>query len=99
MTPTINLAALDRALVPVGRFVNLFLREPGFDGFDHSAHRVDLAEIVPGLFFEFAGQLLDEVRAAERVDGVGRAGFVSDDLLSPRAISAARSVGRASASS
>src|SRR5262249_59108848 len=43
----------------------------------------DLAEIVPGLFFELAGQLLDEVRAAERVYGVGGAGLVGDDLLSP----------------
>ena len=56
-----RLSALDRALELISRFLNLFLGESGFDGFDHSAHRVNLAEVFPGFFFEFAGQLLDEI--------------------------------------
>ena len=44
-------ARLDRALVLVRGFGNFFLRISAFDGFDHAAHSVELAEVIEGAIF------------------------------------------------
>ena len=33
------------------------------------------------LLFDLVGQVLDQIRAGQRIDGIGHAGFVGDDLL------------------
>ena len=50
---------------------------------DHSSHVVDLLKVVSSALREIAGQTFEEVRAGERVDVVGDAALVRDDLLSP----------------
>ena len=72
---------LDRALVGVAGLGDLLLREAVLDGLHHAAHRVQLAEILEGAVFHVPGQPLDEVGAAQRIDRVGNAGFIREDLL------------------
>ncbi len=67
---------------------------------DAAAELVDAVDERAGGVLDLVGQRLDEVAARERVDGVGRAGLVRDDLLGALSASlAARSEGSASASS
>ena len=40
-----------------------------------------MSNVFPGAALDFVGQRLDEIGAAERIDGVGDAGFVGEDLL------------------
>ena len=63
------------------RVGDLALRVVALDRLDHAAELVDLGEVGVGLLLHLVGQRLDEVGAAERVDGVGHAGLVGDDLL------------------
>ena len=72
---------VDLALVAEGGVGDLALEEAVLDGGEDAAEVLDLAEVGVGLGFGVVGQLLDEVAAAERVDGVGDAGLVGDDLL------------------
>ncbi len=72
---------VDGHLIGVGGFGNFALRVTLFDGRDHAAHGVDSMDIVPCRFLDFVGEGFDEVRAAKRIDGIGYARFVSDDLL------------------
>ena len=39
------------------------------------------ANVIAGAALDFVGERFDEIRAAERIGGVGDAGFVRDDLL------------------
>ena len=55
--------------------------KPGLDRLDHAAELVDPAEVVEAAALHLRRQLLDEVGAAERVDRVGDARLVGDDLL------------------
>ena len=75
------LAAVDLALELVGRVGDLALREAALDRLDHAAELVDLAEVLVRARLQLVGQRLDEVGAAERVDGVRHAGLVRDHLL------------------
>ena len=75
------LAALDGGLEAVGRVGDLRLRVALLDGGDHAAAAIDLVEIRLGLRLDPVGQLLDEVRAAERVGDARRAGLVREHLL------------------
>src|SRR5437764_1077367 len=46
-----------------------------------AAHAVDLLDVAPGRGLDLVGEALDEVRPRKRVDGVGCAGLVGQDLL------------------
>ena len=75
------LAALDRLLELVRRLGNFLLRKAALDRLDHAAHAIDGVPVLQRALFHVARQPLDEVRPAERIDDVGHAGFVRDDLL------------------
>ena len=68
-------------LVTVGGFSDFALRIAALDGRDHSAHGINFLDVFPGAALDFVGQSLDKVGTAERIDCVGDAGFVGDDLL------------------
>ena len=74
-------AGVDVALVAVGALLDLALDEAGLDGRQHPAQLVDLVDVVLGLALDLVGEVLDVVAAGQRVDGVGDAGLVGDDLL------------------
>src|SRR5919106_2459564 len=61
--------------------VDLVLDPPRVDRLDGAAHPLDLGQVLPGTRFDLGRQVLDEVRAPQRVDGVGHAGLVGDELL------------------
>jgi hypothetical protein len=46
-----------------------------------AAHGLDLAEVVLGLLLELIGQRLEVIRAGKRIDRLGDADLVRDDLL------------------
>src|SRR5437870_487492 len=71
-------------LVTVGGFGDFALRVAALDGRNHTAHGVDAVDIFPSAALDFVSESFDEIRAAERVDGIGDAGFVGDDLLRPK---------------
>ena len=73
------LAGAVALLVAPGRLVDLVRDE--LDRVDRAAELVDLLDQLPARALDLVGQRLDEVGAGERVDGVGRAGLVGDDLL------------------
>src|SRR5258706_378765 len=75
------LLALHLALVLVGGAPDLALEEALLDARDHPAHRLDVAEIVLGLLPEPVREALDVIGAGERIDGLGHADLVGDDLL------------------
>ena len=75
---------LDRLLEAVGRLGDLLLRIALLDRLDHPAHAVDGVEVLAGAALHVERQLLEEVRAAERIDHVGDAAFGGDDLLRPQ---------------
>src|SRR5438270_4682139 len=64
-----------------GRLLDLVLHVTGLDGGHGAAHAGDLLDVAPGLGLDLVGEALDEVRPRKRVDGVGRAGLVGQDLL------------------
>ena len=68
-------------MIAVGGFRNFALRVAAFDGLDHAAHGVDLADVIPRAALDFVGERFDEIGAAERVNRVDHAGFVGNDLL------------------
>jgi hypothetical protein len=70
------------------RLLDLVLDEG--DGVDRSAELVDLGDELERSQLDLVGQCLDEVRAGEGIDGVGRPRLVGDDLLR-----AQRDLGRA----
>ena len=75
---------LDASLGPVGRLVDLVLVEAGLDRRDGTPHRIDLLDDLDRQPFEFIGEVLDRVGAGQRVDEVGDARLVGDDLLGPQ---------------
>ena len=60
---------------------------------------IDLVEPLARFGLELVGQRLNEVRAGQRIGGVGDAGLVGQDLLGAEGERRASSVGSASASS
>ena len=59
----------------------LFLGKAAFDRPHHAAHRIQLAEIIERALLHIEGQPFHKIGAAQRVDGIGYAGFVGQDLL------------------
>src|SRR5260370_884792 len=77
-------APLPPVVVPLhgeGRFGAPPLGVAAFPALDHPAELVDGGEVLVGLGLETIGEGLDEVRAAQWVDGVRHSRFVGDDLL------------------
>src|SRR5215470_4947942 len=72
---------VERLLVAIGSFGDFTLWIASLDGGDHPAHRVNLVNVVPSSGFYLVGKGFHEVGAAQRIDGISNAGFVSDDLL------------------
>ena len=68
-------------LVGVAGVRNFFLRKAAFDGRDHPAHRVEFLEVGKRALLHIQGQPFDKVRTAQRVDRIGHARFVGQDLL------------------
>ena len=66
-------------VVAEGRLLDLVLDER--DGVDRAAELVDALDQLPRAALDLGGQRLDVVGAGERVDGVGGARLVGDDLL------------------
>src|SRR5262249_49655694 len=64
------LAALHRLLKPVCALRDLLLRITALDRLDHAAHPVDLVEVGQRAVLHVLRQLLDEVRAAQRIDDI-----------------------------
>jgi hypothetical protein len=75
------LAGVDLLLVAIRRVGYLALREAVFDRTEHATHSVDLGEILEATVFHLIGERFDNVASTQRVDGVGRATLVGDDLL------------------
>ena len=75
------LAAFDRFLVLICRLLDLTLREPGLDRFDHPAKAVDLIKVLKTAVDHFLGERLDVITAAERIDRIYDAGLLGDNLL------------------
>src|SRR6267143_652314 len=65
----------------ISSLLDLTLDEAGFDRAKGSSHRVDLRYVVRRKRFNLAREGLDGVGAGNGIDGVGDAGFVSQDLL------------------
>ena len=76
--------ALDRLLEAVGALGDFLLWIAALDRLHHAAHPIDRVEVRQRFLFEVVRQPLDEIRAAQRIDDVGHAGFVGDDLLRPQ---------------
>ena len=72
---------LDLFVVTKGRAGELVLDEAVFDGGNGAALFENLHHVAGNRGFQPVGQRLDVVRAAERVDDVGNAGFMRQDLL------------------
>ena len=69
------------ALALEGDVLDLPLHPLVLDGLAHPAAVVDLADDLEGLLLQFVGQALDVVTPSQRVDRVGGAGLVGEDLL------------------
>ena len=65
------LARLDLLLVPERRLLDLLLDEALLDRRDGTASLVDLLDQLGRALLQLVGELLDEVRAAQRIGGVG----------------------------
>ena len=101
MTPTITCSLrFDRLLEPVRALGDLLLRIAALDRLAPCRPCDRSVEVCQRLVLDLACELLDEVRAAERIDDIGDPGLVRDDLLRPqRQRRGLGSVGNASASS
>ena len=72
---------VDFLLVAVCGIGDFALWEAALDGVEHAAQRVNLGKVVEAALFHTIGQRFDHVAAAQRIDGVGHAALVGDDLL------------------
>src|SRR5262249_21924706 len=75
------IAGFDGPLVFIRSTLDLTLYVPCLNRSQHSAHLVDLADVIGRDPFYLVRQLFDRVRAAERVCRAGDARFVCDHLL------------------
>src|SRR5262245_42845133 len=75
------LAAVDLPLVDPGGLRDLLLRVADLDGADHPAELIDAVDVGAGLALHAVGERLDRPAAAERVDDVGDAALLREDLL------------------
>ena len=76
-----RILGLDGTLVFVSGVLDLVLDIPRLNSAEHTAHRVDLLDIIACEVLELGRQLLDRVTSCQGIDGIGDAGFVGDDLL------------------
>src|SRR3954447_1885759 len=76
------LTVLVALVVAPGRLLDL--RADVRDALDRAAQLLDLVDQLLGTRLDLVRQRFDEVRAGERVDRVGGAGLVGDDLLRPQ---------------
>ena len=65
----------------VSGILDLFLDVALGDSFRSATDFINLVDVFPAFFFQFVGQSFYIVGAAQRVNGVSQAGFVSNDLL------------------
>ena len=75
------LLILQLALVAVGGLLDLALDVALLDGAHAAAERVDLLDVLPRLALQLVGERLDVIRAGQRINRVGDAGLVGEDLL------------------
>jgi hypothetical protein len=75
--------SFNRSLISIGSFLYFALHITRFDRPQHSAHCVNLAEIVFRAVLNLVGQLLNRIRARKRICGIGNSRFVRDNLLRP----------------
>jgi len=92
-------AVLDLTLALEGDILDLPLDPLALDGLQHATAAIDLLQYLEGVLLDPVGEVLDVVRASERVDRVGGARLVGEDLLGAGAVRTDCSVGSASASS
>ncbi len=76
-----GVACIDCELRLVGRLLDLPLDVAGFDRCQRSARGLDTRQQLARAVLDLASQLLDVIRAGERIDRVGDAGLEADDLL------------------
>ena len=69
-------------MIAEGRLLDLVLHE--VDRLHRAAELVDLGDQLLGTELDLVGQRLDEVRTCERIDRVGYARLIGDDLLGPQ---------------
>src|SRR2546425_5173712 len=72
---------IDGKLILIRGVPNLALRESRLDRLDHAAEAVDLLDVLETTLLHPIGQLLDEIRAAERIDRIDHSRLVRQDLL------------------
>src|SRR4030042_1918795 len=77
-------AGVHGLLIIIGGTGDLALNVSAADRFDGPAHLVNFLEILHRPVFYAVGEGLKEIRAGERVDGIGHAAFLGDDLLGPQ---------------
>src|SRR6056297_285680 len=75
------LAVLDLLLARIRDVLDLLLDVAGVDRSEHPAAVVDRVDDFSGLLLHVVGQRLDVVAPRQRVDSVGRARLVGEDLL------------------
>jgi hypothetical protein len=75
------LAGIDLALIAIRGVRNLSLGEALLQCWHHPSQSIDPFEILEATALHSVGECLDEVAAPQRIDGVGHAALVSDDLL------------------
>jgi len=74
-------AVLDLTLALEGDILDLPLDPLALDGLQHATAAIDLLQYLEGVLLDPVGEVLDVVRASERVDRVGGARLVGEDLL------------------
>ena len=75
------IAAVNRRLIARGCLFDAQFRHARGNRLGHAAHLVDLFDDLPRLFGQIIGQLLDIVRARQRIDDLGHLGLVLQDQL------------------
>src|SRR5713226_7127358 len=72
---------LHRPLVFVSRFLDFTLHEAALNRPQHASQRIDSLDVSHGATFNFIREVLDRIRARNRIDRIYHAGFMRDDLL------------------
>ena len=75
------LLGLDFLLVPVGGLLDFPLLESLLDRRYGAAERIYLLDVLCCFLLDRVGEMLDEIGAAQWVNGIGHAALVADNLL------------------
>src|SRR5437667_252289 len=81
ISPTVQRA---RSASRNGRLFDLRLDEPLLASGDRASELVHALDQLAGALLKLVRELLDEIRAPERVGGIGAAALVREDLLRPQ---------------